>query len=70
MNFYKAEYCTIIDSLWVRLIKDPVQQEVYWRAQDDNRNVDEKIKSFVATFRIKGSTTFSDIYEAGCKLWK
>jgi hypothetical protein len=64
MNFLKAEYCTIVDAVCVKLISGPVQQEIYWRMQGTDNLESEDLKGYVTTFRVKRSTKFEDIYEA------
>ena len=64
MNFFKAEYCTIIDAICVKLITQNVTMELYWKSQDEYRYADPNVEGFTTTYRIKRSTTFKDIYDA------
>jgi len=70
MNFFKAEYCTIIDAVCVKLITQDVKPELYWKSQDGYHYGSHDLKGFVTTYRIKRSTTFKDIYDAVVELWE
>lgn len=70
MLHLKAEYCTIIDAVCVKLITQEVKMELYWKSQDDYVYGPTDIKGYVTTYRIKRSTNFKDIYDAACDLWE
>mmetsp|Transcript_4851 Transcript_4851/g.4604 ORF Transcript_4851/g.4604 Transcript_4851/m.4604 type:complete len:190 (-) Transcript_4851:1729-2298(-) len=69
MLHLKAEYCTIIDAVCVKLITQEVSFELYWKYQNESSLVTTDLKGCVVTYRVKRSTSFKDIYDAACSHW-